>query len=260
MSIHSTAVVAEGARLAAGVSVGPYAVIEEDVEIGADCEIRAHAVVKRYSRLGARNVVYEGAVIGGEPQDTTFDGGATRLEIGDDNLIRENATVNRSTSSEGLTSVGSGCFLMANAHVAHDCRVGDGALLANNVSLAGHVDVGPGASLGGGVGIHQFCRVGRLAMIGGNTGMRQDALPFFTTDGRIGRARSVNVVGLRRAGMGAAELRLLKTAYRILLRSDKPLEEALAELSGMKEALVDELVEFARGSKRGFAHAGTDQE
>ena len=260
MSIHPTALVAASARLAEGVGVGPYAVIEEDVEIGAECEIRSHAVVKRCSRLGARNVVHEGAVIGGEPQAVGFENVVTRLEIGDDNLIRENVTIHRSLTPDGLTSVGSGCFLMANAHVAHDCHVGDGALLANNVSLAGHVDVGPRAVLGGGVGIHQFCRVGRLAMIGGNTGMRQDALPFITTDGRIGRARGINVVGLRRAGMGAAELRLLKTAYRVLLRSGKPLEDALAELSGMKEPLVDELVEFARSSKRGFAHAGSDPE
>ncbi len=260
MGIHPTAVVAASARLADGVVAGPYAVIEEEVEIGADCEIRAHAVVKRYSRLGARNVVHEGAVIGGEPQDVAYEGGVTGLEIGDDNLIRENVTIHRATRPEGLTSVGSGCFLMVNAHVAHDCRIGNGTILANNATLAGYVEIGPKAFVSGGVLVHQFCRIGRLAMIGGNTGIRQDALPFFTTDGRIGSARGVNVVGVRRAGMRAAQLRLLRNAYRILLRGSKPLEEALAELADLKEPLADELIEFVRGSKRGFAHADSDPE
>jgi len=258
MGIHPTAVVAASARLADGVVVGPYAIIEEDVQIGTDCEIRAHAVVKRYSHLGARNVVHEGAVIGGEPQDVAFEGGATRLEIGDDNLIREDVTIHRATKPEGVTSVGSGCFLMVNSHIAHDCRIGDGALLANNAALAGYVEIGAKAFISGGVMIHQFCRIGRLAMIGGNTGMRQDGLPFFTTDGRIGRAVGVNVVGLRRAGMGAVELRLLRNAYRILLRSSKQLDESLRELAELKEPLVDELVEFVHGSERGFAHADSD--
>ncbi len=255
-SLHPTAVIAPGARLAAGVRVGPYAVLEADVEIGAGCEIRAHAVVKSGTGLGPDNVVHEGAVLGGEPQDLAFAGGASRLLIGARNRIREGVTIHRASSPGGTTRVGSDCFLMANAHVAHDCRLGDRVILANNVALAGHVTIDDAAFLSGGVVVHQFCRIGRLALVGGNTKLVQDALPFVISDGDPGRARGLNVVGLRRAGVAVSQLRVLKQAYRVLLRSSRPLLAALEELAALGDPLVDELVAFVRGSRRGFAHAG----
>jgi UDP-N-acetylglucosamine acyltransferase len=184
--------------------------------------------VKRYSRLGARNVVYETAVVGGEPQDLGFQEAVTSLLIGDGNRIREGVTIHRSSKPGGETTLGSECFLMACAHVAHDCRLGDRVVLANNVALAGHVTIGERAFLSGGVVVHQFCRVGRLAMIGGNSKIVQDCLPFVITDGVPARACGLNVVGLRRAGFGAAALRTLKQAYRLLLRESLSQEQALA--------------------------------
>jgi UDP-N-acetylglucosamine acyltransferase len=252
---HPTALVDADARIEDGVTIGPYAVIEAATRIGRGTEVRAHAVVKRYTTLGQGNVIHEHAILGGEPQDVGFAGAESNLVIGDGNRIREGVTVHRASKPGAATRVGSGCFLMAYAHVAHDCVVGDGAILANNVALAGHVQVGPGAFLSGGVVVHQFCRVGRLAMVGGNAKVIQDCLPFVVTDGVPARARAVNVVGLRRSGVGAASARALREAYRTLLRAGLPLSAALDQLAASADPLVRELAEFARSAPRGFSHA-----
>jgi UDP-N-acetylglucosamine acyltransferase len=256
--VHPTAVVSGSARLGAGVVVGPYAVIEDDADVGDGTELRAHVVIKRFTTIGKGNTVHEAAILGGEPQDLGFAGAETRLRIGDGNRIREGVTIHRATRPGGETVVGSGCFLMAYAHVAHECLIGDGAILANNVALAGHVDIGPRAFLSGGVVVHQFCRVGRLAMLGGNSKIVQDCLPFVITDGVPGRARGLNVVGLRRAGVAAAQLRTLKEGYRLLLRSSLRLETALERMAGLDDPWVDEMIAFVRGSKRGFHRAARD--
>jgi UDP-N-acetylglucosamine acyltransferase len=260
VSIHPNAVVSPEARIGEGVRIGPFAVVEEGTTIGDGCEIRAHAVIKRGCVLGVHNRVHEGAVLGGEPQDVSFGGHDSRLVIGDRNVIREGVTIHRSTKPGGATVVGSDCFVMAYAHVAHDGRIGDRVILANNVALAGHVEIADRAFLSGGVVVHQFCRVGRLAMVGGNAKVVQDCLPFVITDGAPARAHGLNVVGLRRAGFTPAQLRTLHQAYRLLLRSGLGLEPALGELSALGDAHVDELVAFVRGSRRGFAHSarGTD--
>ena len=255
MSIDSTAMVSADARLAEGVTAGPYSVIEADTEIGRGCEIRAQAVIKRYTGLGPENVIFEGAIIGGEPQDIGFGGVRSYVRTGSRNRIREGATIHRGTMEDSETVIGSDCYIMVCAHVAHNCCLGDKVILANNVALAGHVEIGDRAFLSGGVVVHQFCRVGRLAMIGGNSKIVQDCLPFVITDGIPGRARGLNLVGLRRAGATNAEIQTLKTAYKILLRSGLKLEPALDELSGLGSRLVDHLVEFVRGSKRGFCHS-----
>ena len=258
MSVHPTAVIAPGARLGKDISVGPFAVIEDDTTIGDGCEIRAHAIVKRFTTLGAGNRVHEGAVLGGEPQDLAFTGADSQLVIGDRNLIREGVTIHRSTKAGGATVIGSDCFLMAYAHVAHDNRMGDRVIVANNCALAGHVEIGDRAFLGGGVGVHQFCRIGRMAMIGGFAKVVQDCLPFVITDGHPARARGVNVVGLRRGGVTASQLRLVHEAYRLLLRSGLPAASALEKLDALADPLVSELAAFVRASKRGIAHAARE--
>lgn len=255
MSVHPTAIVSPEARLGEGVVVGPFAVIEDQTSIGDGCEIRAHAILKRGTSLGAGNRVHEGAVLGGEPQDLAFRGCASVLVVGERNVIREGVTLHRSTREGGATVVGSDCFLMANVHIAHDGRIGDHVIMANNVALAGHVEVADRAFLSGGVGVHQFCRVGRLAMVAGHAKVVQDCLPFVISDGHPARARGLNVVGLRRAGVPASELRTLKEAYRLLLRSGLPLQAALERMALLQDPLVDEMIAFARTSKRGFAHA-----
>ncbi|HYV07678.1 MAG TPA: acyl-ACP--UDP-N-acetylglucosamine O-acyltransferase [Blastocatellia bacterium] len=252
MSIHPTAIIDSTAKLGAGVSVGPYAVIESAAEIGDDTEIRAHAVIKRFTTLGPNNVIHEGAILGGEPQDLGYKDCESYLRIGAANTFREGVTAHRGTQPGSETIIGSNCFIMACAHVAHNCLLGDRVIIANNVALAGYVEIASGAFLSGGVVVHQFCRVGRLAMVGGNSKIVQDCLPFVVTDGAPGRAHGLNLVGLRRSGFKSSDIQKLKAAYRILLRSGIGLEAALEQMSESSDALVNELIGFVRGATRGF--------
>jgi len=255
MSVHPTAIVSANATLAANIRVGPYVVIEDDVEIGPDCEIAAHAVIKRFTRLGARNRVFEHAVIGGEPQDVKFRRETSYLEIGDDNLIREYCTFHRANGEGETTRIGSRNFFMVGVHVAHNCEIGDDNIFANEVALAGHIRVEDHVFLSNNVGAHQFVRMGRYAMIGGKSKIVQDVLPFFITDGNPSRLRGVNSVGLRRGGFSEEERRALKEAYKLLFRSTMPIQDALRELEQVDDENVAHLVGFIRSSKRGFIRA-----
>ena len=237
------------------MSIHPTAIIEDNVEIGPDCEIGAYAVIKRFTRLGARNRVFEHAVIGGEPQDVKFRGETSYLEIGDDNIIREFCTLHRANGADETTLVGSRNFFMVGVHVAHNCVIGDDNIFANEVALAGHITIEDHVFLSNGVGAHQFVRMGRHAMIGGKSKIVQDVLPFFITDGNPPRVRGVNSVGLRRAGFNEDERRALKDAYRILFRSELPLQNALQTLDELEDEHVAHLANFIRGSKRGFVRA-----
>lgn len=252
MKIHPTAIISQGAQLGAGVSIGPYVVIEADTEIGDKTEIRAHACIKRFTTIGPENIIHEGAVLGGEPQDTGYQDAESCLRIGARNRIREGVTMHRGTQPGSETVVGSDCFIMAYAHVAHNCRLGDRVIIANNVALAGYIEIEDSVFISGGVVVHQFCRIGRLAMIGGNSKIVQDCLPFITTDGVPGRACGLNLVGLKRAGYKSSEIQNLKEAYRLLLRSGLPLADALMKLADLNDPLADHLADFARNSTRGF--------
>lgn len=255
MQIHPTAVVRPRAQLAPDVIIGPYVVIEDDVSIGAGCEINAHAVVKRFTSLGERNRVYEHATLGGEPQDVKFKGEASRLIIGDDNLIRESVTIHRANGEGEVTRVGSRNFLMIGVHIAHNCEIGDDNIFANGAALAGYITVEDHVFLSNNVGAHQFVRMGRYAMVGGKSKIVQDVLPFLTTDGNPPRVRGLNTVGLRRAGFTTEERRALKRAYQLLFRSGLSLEEALREMSQLADDNVAHLINFIRGSQRGFTRA-----
>ena len=160
VGIHKTAVVAAGATLEDGVTIGPYAVIEQDVQVGAGTSVGAHTIIRRFTRIGRNNDIDSHAVLGGKPQHTAFDDSETSLVIGDDNVIREGVTIHRAFEPGAATVIGSGCFLMCNAHVGHDCKVGDRVTLTNNVVLGGHVEVGDSVVMGGAAGAHQFLRIG----------------------------------------------------------------------------------------------------
>ena len=239
--------------------IHPTAIIEDNVEIGPDCEIAAYAVIKQFTKIGARNRIFEHAVIGGEPQDVRFKGERSYLQIGDDNLIREFCTFHRASGEGETTRIGSRNFFMVGVHVAHNCIIGDDNIFANEVALAGHITVEDHVFLSNNVGAHQFVRMGRHAMVGGKSKIVQDVLPFFTTDGNPARVRGVNSVGLRRAGFSDEARRALKDAYRMLFRSATPVEEALAQLEQLDDEHVSHLVSFIRGSKRGFTRAATDK-
>ncbi|MFY9610094.1 MAG: acyl-ACP--UDP-N-acetylglucosamine O-acyltransferase [Blastocatellia bacterium] len=195
MNVHPAAIIGPTARLGAGVVVGPYPVIESGTEIGDASEVRAHAVIKRFITLGPNNIVHEGAILGGEPQDLGFKQCDSYLRIGASNAFREGTTVHRGTEPGSETVIGSNCFMLACAHVAHNRRLGDRVIIANSVALAGHVEIDDGAFISGGVVIHQFCRLGRLSMIGGNSKIVKDCLPFVVTDGVPGGAHGLNMKG-----------------------------------------------------------------
>jgi len=237
------------------MSIHPTAIIEDNVEIGPNCEIGAYAVVKQFTRIGARNRIFEHAVLGGEPQDIKFKGEQSYLEIGDDNLIREFCTLHRASGEGETTRIGSRNFFMVGVHVAHNCVIGNDNIFANEVALAGHITLEDHVFLSNGVGAHQFVRMGRYAMVGGKSKIVQDVLPFFITDGNPARVRGLNSVGLNRGGFSEEAYRALKDAYRKLFRSAIPIAEALAELEQVDNEHVSHLLNFIRGSKRGFTRA-----
>ena len=253
MPIHPTAVVHPRAEVAPDVEIGPYAVIEEDVVIGSGCEIGAHAVIKRHTKMGERNRIFEHATLGGEPQDVKFRGERTRLEIGHDNLIRESVTIHRASGEGEATRIGSGNFLMVGVHIAHNCVIGDHCVFANAAALAGHITAEDHVFLSNEVGVHQFVRLGRYSMVGAKAKIVQDVLPFLISDGNPCRVRGLNSVGLRRAGFSSQARLNLKRACHLLLRSTLPLEVALRNMELIDDDNVTHLVQFVRGSRRGFA-------
>lgn len=251
--IHLTALIDAHARLGRDVSVGPYAVIEADTQIGDGCAIAAHAVIKRFTRMGARNRIAEFAVIGGEPQDFKFKDCVSFVVIGEGNRIGEGVTIHRSNHEGGETRLGDDCFLMAMSHVAHDCRLGNQVILANGALLGGHVEVHDRAFISGAATVHQFCRVGRMALVAASARVNQDCLPFMIADGNPARTRALNVVGLRRAGVDAADIAALRRALH-RMRTLPAQAELLAALEADASAAVRELAAFMRASKRGYAH------
>lgn len=229
--IHPTAVIHPSAHLHPTVKVGAYAVIGEQVKIGPDTIIGPHVVIEGPTEIGARNHIFPGAAIGLEPQDLKYDGSLSAVKIGDDNRLREYVTINRATEADETTIIGNGNLLMAYVHVAHNCVIEDQVVIANSVSLAGHVHIESKAVIGGVLGIHQFVHVGKMAMLGGMSRIDRDVPPFMLVEGNPGRVRSLNLVGLKRAGLTEDEFQLLKKSFRILYRSHYTFQQALTELS-----------------------------
>ena len=256
VTVHSTAIVDPKARLGSGVVVGPYSIIGPDVEIGDGCEVISHVVVTGHTRLGANNRIFPFASIGHQPQDLKYHGEPSEVIIGDNNVIRENVTINPGTEGGGmLTRLGNGNLLMAYAHVAHDCLVGDGAILANNATLAGHVEVHDGAIIGGLTAVHQFVRVGKFCMIGGMSAVHKDVPPYCMLKGGYHAAvRGLNLVGLRRRGFSAESIRRLKEIYRLLLQAEGKLESRLQEADKVAgdDPNARHMVDFVRNSRRGI--------
>jgi UDP-N-acetylglucosamine acyltransferase len=228
--IHPTAVIHPGAELHPTVQIGAYAVIGENVKVGPQTTIGAHVVIEGPTEIGARNQIFPGAAIGLEPQDLKYNGEMSWVKIGDDNRIREYVTINRATGVGEATLIGNNNLLMAYVHVAHNCVIEDSVVISNAVSMAGHVQIESKAVLGGMVGIHQFVHIGRLSMIGGCSRIVQDVPPYMLVEGNPAWVRSLNLVGLKRAGITTAEMGQFKKAFRTLYRSKHTLNEALEHL------------------------------
>jgi UDP-N-acetylglucosamine acyltransferase len=230
--VHASAIVEPSARLAPGVVVGPLAYVGHEVSLGEGTELLHHASVVGPAVLGSRNQVHAHAVIGGAPQDRSYRGEATRLEVGDDNVFREHVTVHRGTGKGGgLTRIGSQGLFMAGAHVAHDCLLGDRVTLTNNTSLGGHVVVEDGAVVGGHVAVAPFVRLGTLCFVAGGAMVERSVPPYVVAAGDRARIVALNRVGLDRAGVPAESRAALKETFRQLFRTSRPLVRAVEELS-----------------------------
>jgi len=253
--IHPTAIIDSSAKIAARTTIGAYSVIGAHVEIGEDCEVMEHVVIHGPTRIGSHNRIFPHAAVGIEPQDVTYNGEPTRLEIGDHNLIREFATINRGTlKGGGTTRIANHVYLMAYSHVGHDCQVGDHAMLVNGATLAGHVTVEEWATVGAMSAVHQFCRVGAHAYIGGGTMATQDVLPFSKTSAaRENRAYGVNSVGLKRRGFTDERIQKIQRAFRTLLGSKLNTSQAVDQLKTDPHASEDiaMLITFIETSERG---------
>jgi UDP-N-acetylglucosamine acyltransferase len=253
--IHPTAVVDSAAKLADGVSVGPYSILGAGVTVGADTEIGPHVVIDGLTTIGARNRIVGQSSLGSPPQDLKYAGSPTRLEIGDDNIVREFVTMNRATEhGGGTTKVGSHGMFMAYAHVAHDCQVGDRVVMANGATLAGHVTIEDHAIVGGLVAIHQFVRIGESAILGGGAMVTLDIAPFCMAAGDRAVLHGLNLIGLRRRGYGPTTIASLRSAYRTIFRSGLRLQDALEQLrsEAAEEPCVARLVAFIEQSQRGI--------
>jgi acyl-[acyl-carrier-protein]--UDP-N-acetylglucosamine O-acyltransferase len=249
--IHPTAIIHPKARLDSTVEVGPYAIINENVQIGPNCIIGPHVVIDGVTTIGARNRFHAGCVIGDAPQDLKYRNEPTRLRIGDENVFREHVTAHRSTKPDEETVIGSNNFLMANAHVGHNCVVGNHVIFANGVLLGGHVTVQDRAFLSGNCMVHQFARVGMLVMMQGGAAVSQDVPPFTIASG-INGICGLNIVGLRRAGFTSEERLELKRLYHVLFRSGKNFREAVNEAMNVFSSRPSKIVlEFVSSAKRG---------
>lgn len=217
--IHPLAHVAPGATLGEGVRIGPFCTVGPEVKLGEGVVLHAHVNLDGDTTIGARTEIYPFASLGTPPQDLSYKGEPTRLTIGADCVIRESVTVNRGTPKTGLTAIGDRCFLMAYAHVAHDCRVGDNVIFANGATLGGHSKVGDFVFLGGLCAVHQFTRIGDFAMVGGVTGVKDDVIPFgmaFGANGTAGELIGLNVIGMKRRGFSRDDMRTVRACYEAL--------------------------------------------
>jgi UDP-N-acetylglucosamine acyltransferase len=250
--IHPTAIIHPQAQVdAAGVEVGPYTVIDAGVVIGPHCVIGPHVHLTGNTLIGARNRFHAGAVIGDVPQDLKYQGAATGLRIGDDNVFRENVTIHRANKLEEDTVIGSHNFFMAGSHVGHNCLIGNHVIVANGALLAGHVVVADQVFISGNCLVHQFTRIGILALMQGGSGISKD-LPPFTIARGDNSICGLNVVGLRRAGYTNEQRLELKQLYHALFRTNLPLKEALAAAClKFKNPAALAMLDFVAAAKRG---------
>lgn len=258
--IHPTAIIAEGAELHPSVTVGAYSIIGAHVQIGEGTRIAAHCVIEGHTRIGRNNQIFQFSSLGAAPQDKKYAGEPTRLEIGDNNTIREFCTFNTGTvQDEGITRLGNDNWIMAYVHIAHDCQVGNHTILANNATLAGHVHVGDWVILGGLTGVHQFTHIGAHAMAGFASHISQDVPPFMMVDGNPLSVRGFNIEGLRRRGFSAQRLAAVKAMHRLLYRQGLTLQAAIDGLPALAQNMPEAHAEialmqaFLANSTRGIA-------
>ena len=252
--IAASAMVDPKARLGDDVEIGPNTIVGPDVEIGDGTRIGACCLIEGWTVIGRRCRIFHSAVIGSEPQDLKYRGERTYVRIGDGNVIREFATIHRATGEDLTTTVGDDNFIMAYAHVAHNCTVGNGVVLANAVNMAGHVSVADFVTIGGVTVIHQFVRVGKYSLIGGGLRIPMDVPPFVKVNGYPAKVNGLNTVGLARHGVKPETRRILKDAYKLMFHSDLNVSQAVKRIRSEIEPIPEivHLLEFVESSRRGI--------
>jgi UDP-N-acetylglucosamine acyltransferase len=261
-AIHPTALVNDAAILGSNVNIGPYCIIGENITLGDGVNLVSHVVVDGVTTVGANTVVYPFASLGSPPQDLKYNGELSRLEIGCNNVIREQVSMNPGTEGGGmLTKVGNNCLFMVGSHVAHDCMIDDHVILVNNATLGGHVQIAEWAIIGGLSAIHQFVRIGRHAMVGGMSGIENDIIPYGSVIGNRARLQGLNIVGLKRRDFSRDVIHSLRNAYRLLFAQEGTMTERIEDVSNMMSGVepVMEIVDFMRAdSSRGICQSLED--
>ena len=250
--IHNTAIIDSQAKIHKNVKVGPYSVIGANVEIEENTEIQSHVSILGNTKIGKNNKIYPFASIGNDPQDLKFQGEETKLEIGNENKIREYVTINPGTNGGGgITKVGNNCLFMVSAHIAHDCFVGDNVILANSVPLGGHAYIEDNVIIGGNSAVQQFTRVGRSAMIGGMCGVVRDIIPYAMVHGNRSKLQGLNLIGLRRKNIPNKDIMILSDAYKEIFKNEN-LTDNLNNLDKdlRKHKLVSEVLNFIEKDKK----------
>ena len=250
--IHNTAIIDSKAKIHNDVRVGPYSIIGANVEIEENTEIQSHVSILGNTKIGKNNKIYPFASIGNDPQDLKFQGEETKLEIGNDNKIREYVTINPGTNGGGgITKVGNNCLFMVSAHIAHDCFVGDNVILANSVPLGGHAYIEDNVIIGGNSAVQQFTRVGRFAMIGGMCGVVRDIIPYAMVHGNRSKLQGLNLIGLRRKNIPNIDIMILNDAYKEIFKNEN-LTDNLNNLNKdlRKHKLVSEVLNFIEKDKK----------
>ncbi len=250
--IHKTAIIDSKAKISSNVKIGAYSIIGPNVEIEENTEIQSHVSIVGNTKIGKNNKIYPFSSIGNDPQDLKFAGEETKLEIGDNNKIREYVTINPGTKGGGgLTKIGNNCLFMVSSHIAHDCMVGNEVILANNVPLGGHAEIEDNVIIGGNSAVQQFTRVGRFAMIGGMCGVVRDIIPYGIAHGNRSVLQGLNLIGLRRKNIPNKEIMTLSKAYKEIFKN-KNLTDNLNNLNEnfKKSDLVLEVVNFLEKDKK----------
>jgi UDP-N-acetylglucosamine acyltransferase len=253
-NIHPSALVSSKAEIADGVTIGPNSIVEDNVTVGEGSVVASSVLLASGAQLGKNVRISHGAVIGTNPQDLKFGGEITRAIIGDNTVVREYVTINRGTKAHGETSIGRDCFVMAYAHVAHDCIVGNNVILANAVNMAGHVEIHDWATIGGVVPIHQFVKIGAHCMVGGGFRVPQDICPFALVGGYPLKVVGINSIGLRRRGFSLERIRTLEQMFKILFFSGLNTSQALERINSEIEKTADVtlVLDFIAKSDRGI--------
>ena len=261
-TVHPTAIVEAGAKVADGAFIGPFCIVGPEVELAAGVRLESHVVVTGRTRIGEGTRIFPFASIGHQPQDLKYHGEPSELVIGRNNVIREHVTMNPGTEGGGmLTTVGDNCLFMMAAHVAHDCVVGNNVILVNNATLGGHVTLGDFAILGGLSAVHQFVRIGEHAMIGGMSGVETDVIPYGSVTGNRAHLMGLNLVGLKRRGFSRDDIHDLRKAYRLIFAKEGTMAERMADVAETfpgNEAVMEVVRFIQTDSSRGICQPNGD--